>query len=168
MEYKDYYKILGVDKKASQDDIKKAYRKLALKYHPDKLIITGQEKFKDINETYEVIGSQEKRKKRMTSLGPTGNNTSKLVLTPSKQGFQVIVQEAGIIINFMAIPPEMFGNSGFSDFFESFSGRSGSGFGDLVTITRNLKVTTSQGEISITLGRPILVQNASLTSVMKK
>jgi len=65
MEYKDYYKILGVDKKASQEEIKKAYRKLAIKYHPDKNQgnRTAEEKFKEINEANEVIGNEEKRKK---------------------------------------------------------------------------------------------------------
>ncbi|OJW82548.1 MAG: molecular chaperone DnaJ [Bacteroidetes bacterium 46-16] len=65
MEYKDYYKVLGVDKKASQDEIKKVYRKLAVKYHPDKNPENKQaeEKFKEINEAYDVLGDAEKRKK---------------------------------------------------------------------------------------------------------
>lgn len=65
MEYKDYYKILGVDKKASQEDIKKVYRKLAIKYHPDKNPGNKQaeDKFKEINEAYDVLGDAEKRKK---------------------------------------------------------------------------------------------------------
>jgi len=65
MEYKDYYKVLGTDKKASQDDIKKAYRKLAVKYHPDKNPGNKQaeEKFKEINEAYDVLGDAAKRKK---------------------------------------------------------------------------------------------------------
>lgn len=59
---KDYYKILGVDKSASQEDIKKAFRKLAHQYHPDK---TGgdEEKFKEINEAYQVLGDPDKRAK---------------------------------------------------------------------------------------------------------
>lgn len=58
---KDYYKTLGVDKGASQDEIKKAFRKLAHEYHPDKP--TGNEaKFKEINEAYQVVGNEEKRK----------------------------------------------------------------------------------------------------------
>mgnify|MGYP001267685544 CR=1 FL=1 len=63
MEYKDYYKILGVDRKASQDDIKKTYRKLAMKYHPDQNRGNRQseEKFKDINEAYEVLSDPQKR-----------------------------------------------------------------------------------------------------------
>ncbi len=65
MEYKDYYKILGIDKKASAADIKKAYRKLAVKYHPDKNPNDkiAEEKFKELNEAYEVLGDEEKRKK---------------------------------------------------------------------------------------------------------
>lgn len=65
MEYKDYYKILGVEKTASQEEIKKAYRKLALKYHPDKTKgdKTAEEKFKEINEANEVLSDSAKRKK---------------------------------------------------------------------------------------------------------
>src|SRR5688572_6359755 len=65
MEYKDYYKILGVDKKAPQEEIKKAYRKLAVKYHPDKNVGNkeAEEKFKQINEANEVLSDPDKRKK---------------------------------------------------------------------------------------------------------
>src|SRR3954454_12601189 len=60
----DYYKVLGVDKKASQDDIKKAYRKLAVKYHPDANSEPGaEEKFKDISEAYAVLSDPEQRKR---------------------------------------------------------------------------------------------------------
>ena len=59
---KDYYKILGVDKNASESEIKTAFRKLAHKYHPDKK--TGDaEKFKEINEAYQVLGNKEKRQR---------------------------------------------------------------------------------------------------------
>lgn len=59
---KDYYKILGVDKNASSEEIKKAFRKLAHQYHPDKQG-GSEEKFKEINEAYQVVGDPEKRKK---------------------------------------------------------------------------------------------------------
>src|SRR5215213_8984785 len=65
MQYVDYYKILGVDKNASDEDIKKAYRKLARKYHPD-LNPNDKEahkRFQEINEANEVLSDPEKRKK---------------------------------------------------------------------------------------------------------
>jgi curved DNA-binding protein len=62
VEYKDYYQTLGVDKNASADDIKKAYRKLVRKYHPDvSKLKDADEKTREINEAYEVLGNEEKR-----------------------------------------------------------------------------------------------------------
>ncbi len=72
---KDYYKILGVEKSASQDEIKKAFRKLALEHHPDK---TGgkDEKFKEINEAYSTLSDTKKRQQYDTfgSAGPQGGS----------------------------------------------------------------------------------------------
>jgi curved DNA-binding protein len=64
MNGKDYYKSLGVAKNATEDEIKKAYRKLAMKYHPDTAGAGkgAEEKFKEINEAYAVLGNKEKRK----------------------------------------------------------------------------------------------------------
>src|SRR5579863_10427936 len=65
VEFKDYYKVLGVERTASGDDIRKAFRKLARQYHPDvaKDKKRAEEKFKEINEAYEVLGDAEKREK---------------------------------------------------------------------------------------------------------
>src|SRR6476469_5023057 len=65
VKFRDYYEILGVTRTAKEDEIKKSYRKLARKYHPDLNPNNkrSEEKFKEIQEAYEVLGDAEKRKK---------------------------------------------------------------------------------------------------------
>jgi curved DNA-binding protein len=124
MEYKDYYKILGVDRKANEDEIKKAYRKLALKYHPDRNPDDKQseDKFKEINEAYQVLSDSEKRA-RYDQLGdsyqswqqrggaPGGFNWDEW-FTPSQGGGNVRVEVGNL--------EDLFGGSGVGDFSEFF------------------------------------------------
>ncbi len=128
MEFKDYYKILGVDKTATQDDIKKSYRKLAMKYHPDhnQGNKKAEEKFKQITEANEVLSDSEKRKK----YDMLGSNWRQY--QSRGQGFDDFSSNfgsrggTGTQYNFSGDLGDIFGNvSGFSDFFESFFGRSG-------------------------------------------
>lgn len=116
MEYKDYYKVLGVERSATQDQIKKAYRKLAVKYHPDKNPgdKAAEEKFKEISEAYQVLGNEESRKK-YDELGANWKQYENMGY--GGQGFQ----------GFDGQGFEGFGNSGFSDFFDMFFGGHGGG-----------------------------------------
>ncbi len=121
MDYKDYYKIIGLPKTASQEDIKKAYRKLAVKYHPDKNPgdKKAEERFKEINEAHEVLGDPAKRKK----YDELGENWK---YDQANGGFGGARGQQG---GFNA--SDFAGNEGnFSDFFESIFGQSGGGFGN--------------------------------------
>jgi DnaJ-class molecular chaperone len=128
MEYKDYYKILNVSRGASADEIKKAFRKLARKYHPD--VNPGdkkaEEKFKEINEAYEVLSDADKRKKYDT-LGPnwqeqfgfpSGGTTRRTYTYGNRSG------GTGMPFEF-----DTGGSSSFSDFFETLFGRGSAGTG---------------------------------------
>lgn len=120
VEFKDYYQILGVDRNASDVEIKKAFRKLAAKYHPDvaKDKKIGEEKFKEINEANEVLSDPEKRKK-YDDLGANWNR-------PEQQTAQ---QNNGFSRGPDGSSEFHFEGTGFSDFFEQFFGSQGRPFG---------------------------------------
>src|SRR4030066_2472529 len=91
-EKKNYYEILGVPKSASKDVIKDAYRKLALKYHPDRNKSPGaEEKFKEISEAYAVLSDDEKRKK----YDRYGHVGSEEVFRGSESNFDEIFKDIG-------------------------------------------------------------------------
>jgi len=117
MEYKDYYKILGVERDATEAKIKSAYRKLARQYHPDvNKSPDAVQKFKDINEAYEVLSDKEK-KSRYDSLGANWQQGANFTPPPGFENFNF--NNAGGF-------SQGFSNMGdFSDFF-------GSIFGDLM------------------------------------
>ena len=145
-DFQDYYQVLGVDRDATQPEIKKAFRKLARKFHPDVAEdkATAEEKFKGINEAYEVLGDPEKRKK-YDSLGanwdqqggpPPGNRYGGT--PPGGADFQ-------------------FDGTGFSDFFEQyFSGGGGGGrhtspFGNASRSAGKFRGQDIEGDLMITL-----------------
>jgi curved DNA-binding protein len=111
MEYKDYYKTLGVDRDASQDAIKKAYRKLARKYHPDVSDEPDAEsRFKEIGEAYEVLGDPEKRRE-YDALGSGWHSGDPFT---GASGWQQGAGSSGFRTEF--------GGGDFSEFFESLFG----------------------------------------------
>lgn len=126
MDYKDYYQILGVDRKASADEIKKAYRKLAMKYHPDRNPGDKQaeERFKEFNEAYQVLSDEEKRA-RYDQLGSSYSDWQRRG-APGNFNWGDWTTQRGqgsgqVDIN------EIFGEGMFSDFFRSIFGGGGGG-----------------------------------------
>jgi curved DNA-binding protein len=157
MIYKDYYKILGIGKNASTDEVKKAYRKLAIKYHPDKNKgdKTAEDRFKEINEAHEVLSDPEKRKKYDTfgedwrHYQAAGGNESQFDWSKyarQRGGAQAgnRDQEFGSF-EFR----DIFGGQGASDFFETLFGRGPTASAGRRTSTR--KGQDAEAELSIAL-----------------
>jgi curved DNA-binding protein len=121
VKFKDYYETLGVDRKASADEIQKAYRKLARKFHPDiNETKEAEDRFKEINEANEVLSDPEKRK-RYDALGANWKAGQDFRPPPGWEanggGFQFNFGEGGA------------GFTGFSDFFDAMFGNAGVGGG---------------------------------------
>ena len=117
MQYKDYYKILGIDKKATEAEVKSAFRKLARKYHPDvNKAPDAADKFKDINEAYEVLSDKEKRQ-RYDMLGSSWQDGASFTPPPDFANFNFSGFGGGAGGGFQ--------EGSFSDFF-------GAIFGDLM------------------------------------
>ena len=116
MEYKDYYKTLGVERDISQAELKKAYRKLARKYHPDvSKESNAEDRFKEVNEAYEVLGDAEKREQYDT-LGASWKGGQDFNPPPGWDG--------GFDFSQFNQGGQGAANGGFSDFFESMFGGS--------------------------------------------
>lgn len=140
MDYKDYYSVLGVSKTATQEDIKKAFRKLARKYHPD--VNPGDaaatDKFKEISEANEVLSDPEKRQK-YDQFGSQWQQYEKTGGRPEDFNWSQWQASPGASYSYRTVTPEefaeMFGGEGhqgeghFSSFFETLYGMRGQPFG---------------------------------------
>lgn len=138
MEYKDYYKILGVKKDATESEIKKAYRRMARKYHPDVNPDDkkAEEMFKDINEAYEVLSDKEKRAK-YDRFGSQWRQYERAGGRAEDFDWSQWQTRPGAGSGYRTVSPEEFetifsGGGGFSDFFDTLfgsRGRAPSGYG---------------------------------------
>ena len=116
MEFRDYYEIMGVDRNATQDEIKRAYRKLARKYHPDiNKAADAEEKFKEMGEAYEVLKDPEKR----AAYDQLGKNYKAGQDFTPPPGWDAGFEFSGAGFD------EAAGAAAFSDFFESLFGGGG-------------------------------------------
>ena len=117
VKFRDYYEVLGIERTASQDEIRKAFRKLARQHHPDVAAnkATAEEKFKEINEAYEVLGDPEKRKK-YDQLGEHWQHAGDFAGGGGGGAFwpESGAEDSGGQWHFEG--------TGFSDFFENFFG----------------------------------------------
>ncbi len=156
MEYKDYYKILGVSKNASTDEIKKAYRKLAAKYHPDRNPDdkASETKFKEINEAREVLTDPEKRKlydqfgadwKQYKAAGAQGDFDWSKYARQGAGGRRTYSYQTGGDFG------DIFGDTGFSDFFETLFGGGLGGFGARSRQARPAKGQDARAELTVSL-----------------
>ncbi|MFP3974819.1 MAG: DnaJ domain-containing protein [Dehalococcoidia bacterium] len=134
MAKKDYYKTLGVSKNASQDEIKKAYRKLAMQYHPDKNPGNEQwanDKFKEVNEAFSVLGDEQKRK-QYDQFGTAGDAGDIFHSSSTRSTFEDMMNDfggEGLGFDFLdEIFGDLFkGSTGGARFTFRDFGRSGSG-----------------------------------------
>jgi curved DNA-binding protein len=185
MEFIDYYKVLGLDKNATQAEIKKAYRKLARKLHPDlnPNDKTAQQKFQQINEANEVLSDPEKRKK-YDQYGKDWQHADAFEEAKKQQGSQGFGGGFGGQRTYSG-GGQGFDESQFSDFFESMFG--GGGFSrsggrrqtaqfkgqdlnatlrlNLTDILKSQKQTISLGEKKIRLTIPAGVENGQTIKI---
>lgn len=128
MDYKDYYKILGVERNASEEDIRKAYRKLAMQYHPDRNPNNKQaeERFKEINEAYQVLSDSQKRA-HYDRLGGDYSNWQRRGAPGDFNWDQYGGFPGGVRVEYGDLDDLFGGAGGFSDFFRTIFGRGGEG-----------------------------------------
>jgi curved DNA-binding protein len=126
MDYKDYYKTLGVTKSASEKEIKSAFRQLAQKYHPDKNPgdKKAEDKFKDLNEAYEVLGDPQKRAK-YDQLGSSYAQWERMGKPGGGFDFGQWASSGSGPGGGYSNLDDILGQSGFSDFFTSLFGGAG-------------------------------------------
>jgi DnaJ-class molecular chaperone len=152
MEYKDYYKILGVAKNASEKEIKAAYRKLARKHHPDlnQNNKQAEARFKEINEAQQVLSDPEKRR-RYDRLGADWDKVRPGVGVGGRQG-GFHVHSEGFDVG---------GAGGFSDFFRTFFGGDVGGFEETFTRARTRRAAPVEAEQDVELQLDEVLHGAS-------
>lgn len=146
VKYRDYYQTLGVERSATQKEIRKSYRNLARKYHPDVNPgdKTAEEKFKDIQEAYAVLSDPEKRKK-YDQLGASWQQGADFTPPPGWTGTRVEFGDIGDLSDIFG------GGGGFSDFFESIFGGMRGTRGRGQQRSPSMKGSDIEAEIELTL-----------------